>query len=231
MCVSVLEDGHRASGGCSFFVSLLEPSLYVIVLVGAYFAGSAYLSVKSNFKIVRYIPRATLTLVVFLTITLVLQVVFPVLLTLFERDSGRFLAGDWWRLVTPLFFQDGGVAGGVFNLVSLLLVGSVAEQLWGSRRWLLIFFVSGILSEVVAFAWQPVGAGNSVANFGLAASVGVLCLLQGARWQVRAVVVVSLVAGAFLLVFRDVHGAATLIGAGLGLGLFWLGRDTFAEPR
>ena len=199
--------------------------------MGAYFAGSAYLNAKPDSKTVRYIPRVTLTLVVFLTITLVLQVVFPVLLTFFERNYGRFLAGDWWRLVTPLFFQDGGVLGGVFNLVSLLLVGSVAEQLWESRRWLLIFFVSGILSEVVAFAWQPVGAGNSVANFGLAASVGVLCLLQGARWQVRAVAVVSLVAGAFLFVSRNIHGAATLTGAGLGLGLFWLERATSAEPH
>lgn len=66
------------------------------------------------------------------------------------RDYSRFLAGEWWRLITPLFVQDGGVTGSLFNLVSLFLVGCVAERHWGSQRWLIIFFVGGIRRETRA---------------------------------------------------------------------------------
>jgi len=38
-----------------------------------------------------------------------LQFFFPSVLTLFERDYMRFLVGDWWRLITPLFVQDGAL--------------------------------------------------------------------------------------------------------------------------
>jgi membrane associated rhomboid family serine protease len=81
---------------------------------------------------------------------------------MFERDYTKFLQGEWWCLVTSLVVQDGGLSGSIFNLVSILLMGRVAEELWGSQKWLLLFFGGGILSQIVAFAWQPVGAGNSV---------------------------------------------------------------------
>jgi rhomboid protease GluP len=122
------------------------------------------------------VPYATLLLMLAITVPTTLQFFFPIILQMFERDYARFLAGDWWRILTPLFVQDGGVSGSIFNLVSLLLVGIVAEKIWGSQRWLIIFFAGGILSEMIGFAWQPVGAGNSVANFGLAASIAVFCL-------------------------------------------------------
>ena len=125
----------------------------------------------------------------------------------------------WWRLATALFAQNGGIAGTVFNLVSLLLVGAVAERAWGGRRWLLIFFGGGILSEVVATRWQPIGAGNSVANFSLAATVAVLCVVRRPTSAVVLAAAVSLAGGAALLLMRDIHGAATGFGAILGMVL------------
>jgi membrane associated rhomboid family serine protease len=89
----------------------------------------------------------------------------PAILVLFQRDFTRFMHGEWWQLVTPLFVQDGGVPGTSFNMVSLLLVGILAEKLCGSLPVLLIFFIGGILGEIASLAWQPIGAGNSVANF------------------------------------------------------------------
>jgi membrane associated rhomboid family serine protease len=153
-----------------------------------------------------------------------LQFFFPSVLTLFERDYMRFLAGDWWRLITPLFVQDGGISGSIFNLVSLLLVGSAAEQLWGSRRWLLIWFIGGVLSEIIAFAWQPVGAGNSVANFSLAASVAVLCLTRNSLRPARVAALLALGAGVSLLLLNDIHGAAAMLGAVIAIVLIWFDR-------
>jgi rhomboid protease GluP len=146
---------------------------------------------------------------------------------MFERDYTRFLAGDWWRVLTPLFVQDGGLSGSIFNLVSFVLVGTVAEKIWGSQRWLLIFFAGGILSELIAFAWQPIGAGNSVANFSLAASMAVVCLALPASRVVKVMAILALGAGMILLFLRDIHGAAMLPGMLIALRLIRLEAHRF----
>lgn len=162
-------------------------------------------------------PRATCLLVVTVALPTTLQFFFPEILSTFRRDYARFLSGDWWRLITPLFVQDGGVAGAVFNIVSLLLVGGIAEQVWGSKRMIGIFFVGGIVGEAVAFAWQPIGAGNSVGNFSLAASVAVACFAPQAGRVARLAAVLALSADVVLVLHKDIHGAAAVAGIILAL--------------
>jgi membrane associated rhomboid family serine protease len=212
---------------------LLIPWLLSITLFSAYLAGSRYLTAGSQTRRERPLiappPTVTLTLFLILAATAILQWTFPAVLLAFERDGRRIIAGEWWRLVTALFAQNGGIAGTVFNLVSLLLVGSVAERVWGGRRWLVIFFAGGLLSEVVAVRWQPIGAGNSVANFSLAATLAVLCVVR--RPAVAMVVAASsLAGGAALLLMRDIHGAATGFGAMIGLVLIGLDRRRQTVP-
>ncbi|TCO59841.1 hypothetical protein EV192_104684 [Actinocrispum wychmicini] len=45
----------------------------------------------------------------------------PQLLEQFRRDPAALAAGEWWRVVTPMFFQDGHLLGTVVNLVMLAL--------------------------------------------------------------------------------------------------------------
>jgi len=208
-------------------VNLFLSVLYTVGLYGAYLAGSLFLRAQSNPQTERQVPFATLVLLLAISIPTALQFFFPSLLQMFERNYTRFLAGDWWRIVTPLFVQDGGVSGSIFNLVSLLLIGTVAEKIWGSQRWLLIFFAGGILSEIIAFVWQPVGAGNSVANFSLAASIAVVCLALRASGVVKVMAILALGAGMILLLLRDVHGPAMLFGALIALILIRLDGDRF----
>ena len=120
--------------------------------------------------------------------------------------------GDWWRLISPLFVQDGGVIGTIFNLVSLALVGSLAERIWNGRSMLIIFFVGGVIGEIAGFAWQPVGAGNSVGNFSLAASIAVVSLMRLPFAPVLLFAVIALGADGVLLWLQDIHGAAALVG-------------------
>jgi membrane associated rhomboid family serine protease len=212
----------------------LTPFLYIVVLYGAFIAGSLHLRAAAPAAMPQQritLPVMTILMAVAIGIPTMLQFVFPTILTTLERDTTRFLAGDWWRIVTALFVQDGGVIGSVFNLVSLLLVGSVAERVWGRRRWLMVFFGCGVLSEIVGLAWQPVGAGNSVANFGLAASVAAWCLVSSRLLPVRLVAAVALLAGVPLLLLRDIHGAATLFGAGMGLILVVLNHSSFVRKQ
>jgi rhomboid protease GluP len=152
-------------------------------------------------------------MVVIIALVMMLQPLFPAVLVALERNATLIASGEWWRLVTALFVQDGGLSGGVFNIVGLALIGSVAEYVWGQSRWLVIVMVAGLLSEVVALWWQPIGAGNSVANFGLAGAVAIACIIRRPARAVLLASVVSLASCVALLFQRDIHGAAGLIGA------------------
>jgi hypothetical protein len=78
----------------------------------------------------------TVALLVIGTVSTVQLTWVPSLQTRLERDRAALTSGQVWRLVTALTVQDGAVAGTVFNLVALALIGVVAECLLGHRRWL-----------------------------------------------------------------------------------------------
>jgi len=96
----------------------------------------------------------------------------PHLTSRLERTPAG-LHGDWWRTVTSLFVQDGGVLGAVSNLVFLVVLGAAAEQVLSRRGWLVHYFVVGLASEFAGYAWQPTGGGNSIAICGLTGGVAV----------------------------------------------------------
>lgn len=213
----------------------LLTTLYIIGLFWAFAAGFILLrnqmSIPQSADRKLNFPRVTFFLLLAIAIPSVLQFFFPRMLPGLERNYERFLNGDWWRLISALFVQDGGVVGTIFNLVSLAFMGFIAERMWGGRTMLLIFFIGGIAGELAGFAWQPVGAGNSVGNFSLAASIAVASLMRlppkpARLLAVIALAVVALGADAILLWLRDIHGAAATTGAitALILSQTWPGK-------
>lgn len=124
-------------------------------------------------------PVVTAVVFVVTATTSVLGLVIPGMLEALERTP-QGLHGDWWRTVTALFVQDGGVIGTISNLAFLLVLGALAEQLLGTWRWLVCYFGAGLVGELAGYAWQPRGAGNSVAICGLAGAL-IVVLLAGTR--------------------------------------------------
>ena len=53
------------------------------------------------------------------------------ILTGLERTPAG-LSGEWWRSLTALFVQDGGLPGILSNLAFLLVIGTIAEQVFSS---------------------------------------------------------------------------------------------------
>ena len=198
--------------------------LYLFGLYSAFVAGSILLRTSASFPAPNprelHFPRTTLLLLLAVAVPSTLQFFFPAILAVFQRDYERFLQGEWWRLITPLFVQDGGVSGTIFNLVSLLLVGSVVERLWGGRYMLIIFFIGGMAGELIAFAWQPLGAGNSIGNFSLAASIAVISLTHNPPRSAQIAALLTLCADGVLVVLQDIHGASAIIGVILALVLY-----------
>ena len=91
------------------------PFLYVFGLYAAYIAG--FLQRKNTVAAFRF-PQAMVSLLLAMGIASTLQIFLPMLLTTLQRDPTRVLQGEWWRIITALFVQDGGIAGTVFNLLS-----------------------------------------------------------------------------------------------------------------
>lgn len=170
-------------------------------------------------------PWATLVIFAVTLIVGAFAVFDDALLDATRRDREALLSGEWWRLITPLFGQDGGLSGLIFNLVILLAVGAVVENMFGWRLLLITYFAAGLLSEIAAYTIMPGQgfAGNSVANFGL---IGLICAFgvlsaSGARLTGA----LGLIGGIVLLVIWDLHGIGFAVGAliGLLLGLVqWL---------
>jgi membrane associated rhomboid family serine protease len=101
----------------------------------------------------------------------------PHLLHLLERTPAG-LHGQWWRTLTSLLVQDSW-GGALFNLAFLLILGVLAEQVTSRQRWLAAYIGAGLAGELAGYAWQPTGAGDSVAICGLAAIVAI------AAWRGR----------------------------------------------
>ncbi|MGD9895017.1 MAG: rhomboid family intramembrane serine protease [Dehalococcoidia bacterium] len=109
-----------------------------------------------------------------------LQRAIPGMFDALQRDPTG-LHGEWWRTFTALFVQDGGIVGTIVNLAFLLVLGALTEQILNRRQWLVCYFGTGLAGELAGYAWQPHGAGNSVAVCGLAAAMVVALWLDEAR--------------------------------------------------
>ncbi len=77
-------------------------------------------------------------------------------------------AGEYWRLVTPMFLHYGLFHLAV-NAYSLWIIGNVIEDEYGRWREISLFFATGIFASAASYAiGEPaVGAGASGAVFGL----------------------------------------------------------------
>ena len=77
-------------------------------------------------------------------------------------------AGQWWRLITPVFVHI-GFTHLLINSLTLYFLGLYIEQLFGHWRMVVIYFVSAIVGNLCSAYWLAgsLAAGASTAIFGL----------------------------------------------------------------
>jgi rhomboid protease GluP len=161
----------------------------------------------------------TLAVFTMVALGLAVQLAIPGTLELFRRDATAIAHGEAWRLVTSLFVQDGGLIGGLFNLSWLFLAGGLAERIWNRAAWLGLYFGGGLICELIALSWEPVGGGNSIAYFSLCGSILALPLRLDSDRRVRVLASVGIAIGVVLTLAANIHGAALLLGVAGGLVL------------
>jgi membrane associated rhomboid family serine protease len=110
---------------------------------------------------------------VFMVAVFILQSVVPGLTEVFVLNSGA-LTGDVWRFVSAVFLH-GGLGHLVYNLFALLLFGGILESQIGSRKFLWVFLITGILANIFSVGFYPSSLGASGAIFGV---IGALVVLR-----------------------------------------------------
>jgi membrane associated rhomboid family serine protease len=91
-------------------------------------------------------------------------------------DPKLVLAGQYWRLLTCLFLHK-DLTHCVVNLLGLYWFGRIAQNIFGTPRFLAIYFISGMLSGVAHTLFDPntleVGASGAVMGMFGAVAAGI----------------------------------------------------------
>jgi membrane associated rhomboid family serine protease len=86
-------------------------------------------------------------------------------------NSSAFL--EPWRFVTAIFLHA-DLPHILLNSFALALFGSILESLIGGKRFLVIFFLSGIAANLIAVFFYPSSLGASGAIYGIIGSLAVI---------------------------------------------------------
>lgn len=106
-------------------------------------------------------------------IVFVLQSIIPGFTDVFKL-TGDVYSGQVWRYVTAVFLH-GDIVHLLYNLFALLFFGIICEKLIGSRRFLILFLVSGIVANVIAVNFYNSSLGASGAIYGI---LGILVVIR-----------------------------------------------------
>ena len=123
-----------------------------------------------------------------------------------------FSYGQWWRLVTAGFLHGGLMHIGMNSWV-LYDLGAQAEQIYGARRFIVIYFVSSVCGFLASTFWSAsISIGASAGLFGL---IGAMIAI-GVRHK-----------SALGMAIRGLYVRWAIYG--LLLGLLWPGIDNAAH--
>jgi rhomboid protease GluP len=122
---------------------------------------------------------------------------YDLVLGLGLKANDLILAGQLWRLVTPIFIHAGLVHLGV-NMYSLFALGPPVERFFGTPRMLALYLLSGISGVVFSLAFTPgPSVGASGAIFGLLGALAMFLYLhrrlfgQLGRMQLQQLILVG----------------------------------------
>ncbi|TWS23502.1 rhomboid family intramembrane serine protease [Tsukamurella sputi] len=161
----------------------------------------------------------------------VAELLHPRLEQAWERSAAAIDRGELWRLVTSYLVQGGGVWGMAFNLITLVITALLAAQVFGRALGPAVWVVGGTVGNLLALTLGfPDGAGSSLATMTLAVAAAVTAAPLVTRSGRFALGVLAVV-GPALVVLRDEHAIAVVLGGILGIVLLVSRRPRRQVPR
>lgn len=122
-----------------------------------------------------------------------------VLLALGAKENGLIDAGQYWRLLGAMFLHA-NLIHIFFNSFALYALGPESERIYGTPRFLALYFLAGIGGSVASYLLSPAPAvGASGAIFGLIGGLGVFYYLNRAtlgefgRAQLQSMVAIAVI--------------------------------------
>jgi len=162
-------------------------------------------------------------------LTFILQIFIKGFTDFFILDENSSV--QYWRFLSAIFLHS-GVIHLFYNLFALVLFGSILEKIIGGKRFLSVFFFSGLIANIFASYFYPSSLGASGAIFGVLGALVILrpkmmvfafglpmpMALAGIIWMIGDII--------GLFVPDDVGHYAHLFGMFIGFifGLFYLRR-------
>lgn len=107
---------------------------------------------------------ASLTLIIINVVIYLFQIAIPKITEMFKLTSA-IVWHQPWTLVTAMFLH-GSFSHLLFNMYALLLFGPLVERKIGVKRFLVLYFVSGIVASLAAL-YYPSALGASGAIMGV----------------------------------------------------------------
>ncbi len=153
-------------------------------------------------------------------IVFILQISFEWFTELFVLNSGA-LTGEYWRFITSIFLH-GGTVHLIYNLFALFFFGVALEKLIGSRKFLFVFFASGIIANIISVNFYTSSLGASGAIMGI---IGALTVIKPLMMVWAFGLILPMFIAAILWVIGDILGVfmpsnvgniAHLSGIGIG---------------
>jgi uncharacterized protein len=120
----------------------------------------------------KYNIRSALWMCVIIFIIFLIQKLIPGFTDLFILDS-NLVTTRIWTLVTAIFLHS-GLLHLLYNLFALALFGSILEHLIGTKRFLILFFVSGLAASLISLPFYDRVLGASGAIYGILGMLGML---------------------------------------------------------
>ena len=80
------------------------------------------------------------------------------------KENGLIFEGQYWRLVTAMFLH-GSVIHILFNGYALYALGPEAERIYGTTRFLVVYFLGGLAGSIASYALSAspsVGASGAI---------------------------------------------------------------------
>lgn len=102
----------------------------------------------------------------------ILQLIINGFTDLFLLDSSK--GWEIWRVITAIFLHE-SLGHLILNLFALMLFGSILEKVIGEKRFLIVFFVSGVAANIISLPFYSSALGASGAIFGI---LGCLIILK-----------------------------------------------------
>ncbi|MBU3905164.1 MAG: rhomboid family intramembrane serine protease [Nanoarchaeota archaeon] len=102
----------------------------------------------------------------------ILQTIFPIVTDIFVLVSSEVVQRPW-ILVTSMFLH-GGADHLIYNMFALALFGSILEKIIGGKKFIILYFIAGLLAGLGSVPFYAAALGASGAIMGVLGCLAVL---------------------------------------------------------